>query len=94
MSVMMGNMTEPNQALTAATMTTWLDGRVQTVPAEDPRLAEIEAQRVRCAHVANMRRIDIHGRRAYLENVERREGPGARAMLEDAFMADWEARRK
>ena len=73
-------------------MTTWLDGRVQTVPADDPRLAEIEAQRVRCAHVANMRRIDIHGRREYLANVERREGADARAELEVAFRADWERR--
>ena len=73
-------------------MTTWLDGRVQTVPADDPRLAEIEARRVRSAHVANMRRIDIHGRRDYLGNVERREGPEARAALEVAFRADWERR--
>jgi hypothetical protein len=38
-----------------------------------------------------MRRIDIHGRRDYLATVERREGLGARMMLEDAFTADWEA---
>ena len=74
-------------------ITTWLDGRVQTVPADDPRVVEIEAQRVRLMHVANMRRLDIHGRRDYLANVERREGTGARAALEAAFRADWERRR-
>ncbi len=76
-----------------ATVTTWLDGRLQTVPADDPRLDEQEAQRVRLHHVANMRRLDIHGRRDYLQAVERREGIGARMLLESAFVADWEARR-
>lgn len=76
-----------------ATVITWLDGRVQTVAADDPRLAEIEAQRIRLHHVANMRRLPLYGRRDYLAAVERREGIGARMMLEDAFMADWEARR-
>jgi hypothetical protein len=76
-----------------ATVTTWLAGRVQTVDADDPRLADLEAQRVRLMHVANMRRIDMHGRRDYLANVERREGLGSRMMLEDAFRVDWEARR-
>ena len=74
-------------------ITTWLDGRVQTVPADDPRVVEIEAQRVRLMHVANMRRLDVHGRRDYLGNVERKEGPDARAALEAAFRADWELRR-
>ncbi len=74
-------------------ITTWLDGRVQTVPADDPRLAAIEAQRVRLMHVANMSRLDVHGRRDYLANVERKEGPEARAALEAAFRADWEKRR-
>ena len=75
-------------------ITTWLDGRVQTVPADDPRVVEIEAQRVRLMHVANMRRLDVHGRRDYLGNVERKEGPEARAALEAAFRADWERRRQ
>ena len=73
-------------------ITTWLDGRVQTVPADDPRLVAIEAQRVRLMHVANMRRLDVHGRRDYLANVERKEGAEARAALEVAFRADWERR--
>lgn len=76
-----------------ATVTTYLDGKVQTVPADDPRLAEVEAERVRCHHVANMRRLDVIGRREYLSAVERREGMGARMLLESAFVADWEARR-
>ena len=75
-----------------ATVITWLEGRVQAVPADDPRLAEIEAQRIRLHHVANMRRLDVHGRRDYLANVERKEGAEARAALEVAFRADWERR--
>lgn len=67
---------------------------MQTVPADDPRLAEIEAQRIRQHHVANMRLLQLHSRRDYLANVERREGLGARMLLQDAFAADWEARRK
>lgn len=75
------------------TIQTWLDGRVQVVPADDPRLAEQERQRVLLMHVANMRRLNPAQRRDYLANVERREGESARAGLEAAFTADWEARR-
>jgi FtsP/CotA-like multicopper oxidase with cupredoxin domain len=75
------------------TIRTWRDGRVQDVPADDPQLAEQEATRVRLIHVANMRRLDLRGRRDYLANVERREGLPARLALQDAFGADWEARR-
>lgn len=74
-------------------ITTWLDGRVQTVPADDERLAEQERQRVLLMHIANMRRLDVHGRREYLLNVERREGESARARLAEAFVADWQDRR-
>lgn len=77
-----------------ATVKTWLDGRIQTVPADDPRLAEIEAHRALTAHVANMRRLDVHGRRDYLANVERKDGRAERSRLEDAFLADWDARRR
>lgn len=75
------------------TVTTWIDGRVQTVPADDERLAEQERLRVRLHHVANMRRLDIHGRRDYLANVERREGAEAAEALKEAFRQDWMARR-
>jgi len=76
------------------TVTTWLDGRVQTVPAEDARLAEEQATRVRLMHVANLRRINLRSERGnYLANVERKEGAEARAALEAAFRADWESRR-
>lgn len=75
------------------TVTTWLDGRVQTVPADDARLAEQEEQRVRLMHVANMRRLPLHGRQEYLATVGRREGALARDRLAEAFVADWEARR-
>ena len=76
------------------TIRTWLDGRVQDVQADDPQLVEQEATRVRLIHVANMRRLDLRGRRDYLANVERREGLPARLALQDAFAADWEARRE
>lgn len=72
---------------------TWIEGRVQTVPADDPRLAEQEETRKRLAHIANMRRLPLHGRQEYLANVGRREGELARAMLAEAFAADWESRR-
>jgi hypothetical protein len=75
------------------TIRTWLDGRVQDVQADDPQLVEQEATRVRMMHVANMRRLDLRGRRDYLANVERREGLPHRIALQDAFGADWEARR-
>lgn len=74
-------------------MTTWLDGRVQTVPADDERLVEQERQRVLLLHVANMRRLDIHGRRDYLANVGRREGDESALALREAFAADWAARK-
>lgn len=74
------------------TVVTFLDGRVQTVPSDDPRVVEIENMRVRLRHVANMRRLDLHGRRDYLANVERRDGAESRAALEVAFTADWRAR--
>ena len=76
-----------------ATVTTWLDGRIQTVPADDPRIAEQERLRVRLMHVVNMRRLALHERRWYLVNVERREGVEAAEALRVAFTADWEARR-
>ena len=76
-----------------ATVTTWLDGRIQTVPADDPRIAEQERLRVRLMHVVNMRRLALHERRGYLVNVERREGVEAAEALRVAFTADWEARR-
>ena len=76
-----------------ATVTTWIDGRTQTVPADDPRIAEQERLRVRLMHVVNMRRLALHERREYLANVERREGAEAAEALRAAFTADWEARR-
>ena len=73
-----------------ATVTTWIDGRTQTVPADDPRLAAIE----RARHIANLHRLDLRGRRAYFDEYERGYGREARIELQDAFAADWEARRK
>ena len=76
-----------------STVTTWLEGRAQTVPADDPRLAEQERVRRLTMHVANMRPMDKPRRREYLVNVERREGQDARLALEDAFWAAWMAER-
>lgn len=76
-----------------ATVLTHIDGKVQALPADDPRLAEREAQRVRLHHVANMRRLSVSMRRMYLDTVGEKEGLGARAMLEQAFIADWQAAR-
>lgn len=75
------------------TVTTWLDGRCQTVPADDPRLAEREAARVRQVHIANLRRLGSQGRRDYVAAVERREGAAAAQLLRDAYAADWERRK-
>ena len=75
------------------TVTTWLEGRVQTVPADDPRLSEQERVRKLALHVANMRRLDLHGRRDYIANVERREGSESAEALREAFRAAWMAER-
>ena len=64
-----------------------------TLDANDPRLAEQEEQRVRLHHIANMRRLPLHGRQEYLANVGRIEGALARDRLAEAFAADWESRR-
>lgn len=74
-------------------VTTWMEGAVMKLDANDPRLAEQEAQRVLMAHIANMRRLPLHGRQEYLANVSRREGALARDRLAEAFAADWEARK-
>lgn len=76
------------------TILTHLGNGVETVAHDDPRLAERERQRVLLRHVANLRRIAVRTlRQEYIANVERREGPEARAALERAFAADWESRR-
>ena len=72
-----------------ATITTWIDGRTQTVPADDPRLAAIELRR----HVANLHRLDVRGRREYFAEYECAHGLKPRLALQDAFAADWERRR-
>lgn len=65
---------------------------MQTVPADDPRVAEIEAHRVLLRHVANLRRIAlVSERQSYIANVERKEGPEAAAALRDEFKAIWAA---
>ena len=73
-----------------ATVTTWLDGRVQTVPADDPRLEAIQTAR----HIANLHRLYMRGRSEYMAEYERAHGLKPRLALQDAFAADWEARRK
>lgn len=74
-----------------ATVTTWLDGRIQTVPADDPRLAAIE----RARHIANLHRISrARDRVAYFDEYEKSHDRKARIALQDAFAADWDARRE
>ena len=55
-----------------ATVTTWLDGRTQTVPADDPRLAAIQTAR----HIANLHRISPAREGRVFRRV--REGAGSR----------------
>lgn len=74
-------------------VTTWIDGRLQTVRADDPRVAEVEAQRRLWAHVHAMRSLAQPLRAGYLRDVETAEGEGARVALERAFSQDWERRR-
>jgi len=74
-----------------ANVTTWLDGRIQTVPADDPRLAQIELRR----HIANLHRISpARARVEYFDEYERSHDRRARIALQDAFAADWQARRQ
>jgi hypothetical protein len=75
------------------TVTTWLEGRMQTVRADDPRVAEVEAQRRLWAHVHAMRSLAQPLRAGYLRDVEAAEGEPARARLAEAFTADWQARK-
>lgn len=65
------------------------DGRVlpyNSVPARIDR-------EVRAEHIANMQRMDTEGRRAYLQRVERSEGPESVARLKAAFLEAWEKRK-
>lgn len=72
-----------------ATITTWLDGRIQTVPADDPRLDAIQIAR----HIAALHALPVRERIAYFERHEQSCGRRARLALQDAFAADWQARR-
>lgn len=65
------------------------DGRVlpyNSVPSRIDR-------EVRAEHIANMQRMDTEGRRAYLQRVERSEGPESVARLKAAFLEAWEKRK-
>ncbi len=65
------------------------DGRVlpyNSVPARIDR-------EVRAEHIANMQRLDTEGRRAYLQRVERSEGPESVERLKAAFLEAWEKRK-
>lgn len=71
------------------TIQTWLDGRAQTVPADDPRLAAIERHRRLCC----LRGITPMERRVYLDALEVREGRAVADDLREVLRADWAARR-
>ena len=65
------------------------DGRVlpyNSVPARIDR-------EIRAEHIANMQRMDTGGRRAYLQRVERSEGPESVARLKAAYLEVWEKRK-
>ena len=74
----------------SATVTTWIDGRIQTVPDDDPRLAAIQTAR----HIANLHRIRARARVAYFDEYEKAHDRKARLALQDAFAADWERKRQ
>ncbi len=58
-----------------STVTTWLEGRTQTVPADDPRYLAMLAERDVGRHVANLLGLKLLADRIrYIENLERREG--------------------
>lgn len=82
----------------SATVTTWLDGRIQTVPADDPRLDAIERRRHELElrrHISNLHRISpARARVAYFDEYEKSRDRAARIALQDAFAADWERNRQ
>lgn len=72
---------------------TLITGEIQTVPDDDPRLAEQEATRIHLHHMANLRGIEAtHDRRTYIETVERKQGKDAADRLRADFRAEWERR--
>lgn len=75
------------------TVITWIDGATAAVPADDPRLAERERQRRLTLHVANMRRLNLEQRRAYIANIDRRDGADFGQAVRLAFSNDWEKRK-
>lgn len=56
-------------------------------------LARIDRE-VRENHIRAMSRLDTEGRRAYLQRVERSEGPASMELLKAAYLQAWEARRE
>lgn len=74
-------------------VTTWADGAVAALDADDPRLAAREAHRVLTLRVHNLLRMDLEQRRAYLREVEQSEGVEAAQGLKAAFVDAWEASR-
>lgn len=55
-------------------------------------LARIDRE-VRANHIAAMQRLDTEGRRAYLQRVERSEGPASMEKLKAAYLEEWEKRK-
>ncbi len=55
-------------------------------------LARIDRE-VRESHIRAMSRLDTEGRRAYLQRVERSEGPASAELLKAAYLVAWEARK-
>ena len=64
----------------------------EVVDSSAPAWREECAQRWR--HVLNLRRLNLHQRRDYIENVERKEGAESAHRLKHAFAADWAAQKQ
>jgi hypothetical protein len=88
-----------------STITTWLEGRTQTVSADDPRLAEgdgvnedhfewYEIERAsRLRHLANLFGMESPiERRAYLADLDYKDGKAPTDRLREIFRAEWERR--
>lgn len=71
------------------TTVTLLDGRQMP---EKCWLVKAERE-VLADHVASMWRLDTHGRRVYLENVQRSQGQAWRDEVARLFLAEWQEKR-
>lgn len=77
-----------------STITTWLEGRTQTVPADDPRYLAMLAERDVARHVANLLGLKLLADRIrYIENLERRDGTPLAQRVKTELREKWGKRR-